>query len=135
MKRVLFLFEDSIMFIPNEYGLALFIAILCAICWGSWGNPARASRQRFELFYIDYAFTSMIVSFFFAITLGSWNYQGNAETLSSNFREASSLSIFLALLAGLAANIGNMLLVAGVDMIGLAASFPLQGGTFFMYPF
>ena len=61
------------MFIPESYGLALLLMILCTICWGSWANTYKLTKNvRFELFYWDYAIGIFVMSLILAFTLGSW---------------------------------------------------------------
>ena len=51
--------------------------ILCMICWGSWANSYKLTKDyRFELFYWDYAIGIFVVSLIWAFTLGSTGASG-----------------------------------------------------------
>src|SRR5258707_72361 len=58
------------MFTPHSLGIALFMMITSAICWGSWANTYKGVKNyRFELFYWDYADGVVPVKQFEAIIL------------------------------------------------------------------
>ena len=44
------------MFVPSTFAVALLMTILSTICWGSFANTFKGTRNyRFELYYWDYA--------------------------------------------------------------------------------
>src|SRR5260370_38264431 len=48
--------REITMFTPPSLRIALLMTITSAICWGSWANTYKGSRNyRFDLFYWDYA--------------------------------------------------------------------------------
>jgi glucose uptake protein len=115
------------MFTPHDANLALIMMMTSAICWGSWANAFKGVRNyRFELFYWDYAAGIFLTSLIFAFTMGS---AGNdSASFLNNVHAADASNIGWALLAGVIFNLANLLLVAGIDMAGLATAFPVAIG-------
>jgi len=115
------------MFTPHDATLALIMMITSAICWGSWANTFKGVKNyRFELFYWDYAVGIFLASLIFAFTMGS---SGNdSSSFLNNVHAADASNIGWALLAGVIFNLANLLLVAGIDMAGLATAFPVAIG-------
>ncbi|MGH9713917.1 MAG: GRP family sugar transporter [Candidatus Acidiferrales bacterium] len=115
------------MFTPQSIGLALVMMVTSAICWGSWANTYKGVKNyRFELFYWDYAVGIFLTSLIFALTLGSIG--NDATSFLNNVRAADASNIGWALLAGVIFNLANLLLVAAIDMAGLAIAFPVSIG-------
>jgi glucose uptake protein len=116
------------MFVPETYGLALLLMILCMICWGSWANTYKLTKNvRFELFYWDYAIGIFVMSLILAFTLGSW--RGGDEAFLANLVQATGSRIGLAMLGGALFNFANILLVGAIAIAGLAVAFPVAIGT------
>jgi glucose uptake protein len=116
------------MFIPESYGLALLLMIICMICWGSWANTYKLTQNvRFELFYWDYAIGIFIMAVLLAFTLGSWN--GGEDAFMANMAQATGPRIGLAMVGGTVFNLANILLVAAIAIAGLAVAFPVAIGT------
>src|SRR5437763_14019378 len=118
------------MFTPRTFTVALVMTIVSAVCWGSWANTYKLTRgYRFELFYWDYAIGIVLVAFAWALTLGSLASSGNdAQRFAANVAAADRGNILAALVGGFIFNIANLLLVAGIEMAGLAVAFPLSIG-------
>lgn len=115
------------MFTPHTLGLALVMMITSAVCWGSWANTYKGVKNyRFELFYWDYAIGIFVVSLILAFTMGSSGH--NAASFVNNVRSADLGNIGYTLLAGVVFNLANLLLVAAIDMAGLAVAFPISIG-------
>lgn len=115
------------MFTPQSIGVALVMMVTSAICWGSWANTYKGVKNyRFELFYWDYAVGIFLTSLIFALTLGSTG--NDATSFLNNVRAADASNIGWALLAGVIFNLANLLLVAAIDMAGLAIAFPVAIG-------
>jgi glucose uptake protein len=107
--------------------LALIMTLTSAVCWGSWANTGKLTKNyRFELFYWDYAIGIVVISLFWALTLGSMG--GGPNGFLANVASADNTNILSALAGGFVFNIANLLLVAGIDMAGLAVAFPLSIG-------
>src|SRR5438874_11076337 len=114
------------MFTPATFGVAMMMMVASTVCWGSWANTYKLTKgYRFELFYWDYAIGIVLISLVFALTLGS---SGGPDSFLDNVRAADGSNIVLALIAGFIFNIANLLLVAGIEMAGLAIAFPLSIG-------
>jgi len=115
------------MFTPHSMGIALFMMIASAICWGSWVNAYKGVKNyRFELFYWDYAVGTFLISLILGLTMGS---SGNdASSLVRNVHAAAVSDIVLAMVGGAIFNLANILLVAAMDMAGLAIAFPMSIG-------
>jgi glucose uptake protein len=115
------------MFTPHTSEIALMMMIASAICWGSWANTYKGVKNyRFELFYWDYAVGIFLISVVLAFTLGSTT-QG-ASSFLNNVRAADTGNIVSTLTAGVIFNLANLLLVAAIDMAGLAIAFPVSIG-------
>ena len=115
------------MFVPETLGLAMVMMITSTLCWGSWANTYKLTKNyRFELFYWDYAVGIFLISLIFAFTLGSTG--GEGEGFLENVGKADTSNIVSAMIAGTIFNLANLLLVAGIDMAGLAVAFPVAIG-------
>ena len=115
------------MFTPHTLGIALFMMITSAICWGSWANTYKGVKNyRFELFYWDYAVGIFLVSLILAFTMGSTG--NDANSFLNNVRSADTNNIVSVMVGGAIFNLANLLLVAAIDMAGLAIAFPVSIG-------
>src|SRR6202022_819459 len=116
------------MYTPHSLEIALLMMITSAICWGSWANTFKGVKNyRFELFYWDYALGIFLVSLILAFTMGSTSASDPASFLN-NVHSADGSNILYMLIAGAIFNLANLLLVAGIDMAGLAVAFPVAIG-------
>lgn len=101
--------------------------ITSAICWGSWANTYKGVKNyRFELFYWDYAIGIFLISLVLALTMGSNGHDANS--FLSNVHAADNSNIGYMLVGGAIFNLANLLLVAAIDMAGLAIAFPVSIG-------
>jgi len=115
------------MFVPETYGFALLLMIVCMICWGSWANTFKlAGKVRFELFYWDYAVGVFVMAVILALTLGSWH--GGEDAFFNNLTQATGSRIALAMAAGTIFNLANILLVGAITIAGMAIAFPVAIG-------
>jgi glucose uptake protein len=98
------------------------------LCWGSWANTQKlASKEwRFQLFYWDYCLGVLILTVLFAVTLGSTGSAGRG--FFQDLSQASPGYIGYALLGGIVFNLANILLVAAIDIAGMAVAFPVGIG-------
>ncbi|MGA9055043.1 MAG: GRP family sugar transporter [Terriglobia bacterium] len=113
------------MFLPVSYTVALLMMLLGMFCWGSWANSIKLAKWRFELFYWDYALALFLTSISVGLTLGSFF---GPETYIQNLVTADRSAWLYALLAGVVWNLGNVLLTAGVGLVGIAVAFPVSVG-------
>src|SRR3979409_783414 len=110
------------MFTPATFTVALLMMITSAVCWGSWANTFKGVKNyRFELFYWDYAVGIFLISLVLALTMGSTGHY--ASSFLNNGPSADTANIVSTLAGGAIFNLANLLLVAAIDMAGLAIAF------------
>ncbi len=115
------------MFTPPSLTVALFMMIVSAICWGSWANTFKGVKNyRFELFYWDYAIGVFLISLVLALTMGSTGH--DSTSFLNNIHSADTSNIVSTMVGGAIFNLANLLLVAAIDMAGLAVAFPVSIG-------
>ena len=115
------------MYQPETYAIALFFMICTMLCWGSWANTLKLTPgYRFQLFYWDYVVGLIVGALFWGLTLGSMGSHGLA--FIPDLTHADAHHILLALLGGMIFNVANLLLVAAIDIAGLAVAFPIGIG-------
>ena len=115
------------MFTPPSLTIALLMMITSAVCWGSWANTYKGVKNyRFELFYWDYAIGIFLISLVLAFTMGSSGH--DSSSFLNNVRSADTSNIISTLVGGAIFNLANLLLVAAIDMAGLAVAFPVSIG-------
>jgi glucose uptake protein len=116
------------MFTPHSLGIALLMMITSAICWGSWANTYKGVKNyRFELFYWDYAIGIFLISLILAFTMGNTS-PDDPNSFINNVRSADVSNIVSTMVGGAIFNLANLLLVAAIDMAGLAIAFPVSIG-------
>jgi glucose uptake protein len=115
------------MFVPATFAVAMLMMVTSTVCWGSFANTYKLTKDyRFELFYWDYALGIVLISVVLAFTLGS--IHPDADSFLNNVRSADASNIWCALAGGFIFNIANLLLIAGIEMAGLAVAFPVSIG-------
>jgi glucose uptake protein len=115
------------MFTPPSLTIALLMTITSAICWGSWANTYKGVKNyRFELFYWDYAIGIFLISLFLAFTMGSSGH--DSFSFLNNVQSADTANIVWTMIGGALFNLANLLLVAAIDMAGLAVALPVSIG-------
>jgi glucose uptake protein len=116
------------MFVVNSYPLAVVLCVMTMLCWGSWANTRKLARPdwRFELFYWDYAIGVLLLMLALGLTLGNSGTQG--RSFVPDLAQASSGSLTSALIGGAIFNLANILLVAAIDIAGMAVAFPVGIG-------
>jgi glucose uptake protein len=115
------------MYQPQSYAVALAFMILTMLCWGSWANTLKlAPGYRFQLFYWDYVIGLILGALAWGLTLGSSGAIG--PSFLADVTHAAPHNILLALIGGIDFNIANLLLVAAIDVAGLAVAFPVGIG-------
>ena len=116
------------MFVVHSYPIAVVFCVLTMLCWGSWANSRKLASKdwRFELFYWDYALGVLLVTLVLSLTLGSTGTEG--RSFVADLSQASAGSIGSALLGGAIFNLANLLLVAAIEVAGMAVAFPVGIG-------
>jgi len=115
------------MFTPQKLSIALIMMITSAVCWGSWANTYKGVKNyRFELFYWDYAIGIFLTSLILGHTMGMTG--PGPDNLVNNIHSSGLSNVVYALIGGALFNLANLLLVAAIDMAGLAVAFPVSIG-------
>jgi len=116
------------MFVVQSYPLAVFFCLITMLCWGSWANTQKLAgpRWRFELYYWDYVFGVVILTTISAFTLGSFGSAG--RSFLADAQQAHFEYILSAIAGGIIFNAANILLVAAIDIAGMAVAFPVGIG-------
>jgi glucose uptake protein len=115
------------MYQPEAYAIALSFMIVSMLCWGSWANTMKlAPGYAFQLFYWDYVIGILLGSVVWGFTLGSWG--GGKLSFVPNITAADARHILFAIAGGAVFNVANLLLVAAIDLAGLAVAFPIGIG-------
>ena len=115
------------MYTPPSLSVALLMMITSAICWGSWANTYKGVKNyRFELFYWDYAVGIFLISLVLAFTMGNTGH--DSSSFLNNVQAADNANIISTMVGGAIFNLANLLLVAAIDMAGLAVALPVSIG-------
>ena len=116
------------MFIVHSYPLAVFLCVVTMLCWGSWANTQKLAGKEwpFQLFYWDYAIGVLLLSLVLAFTLGSSGADG--RSFAADLAQARHRWVHAALIGGVVFNLSNILLVAAIDIAGMAVAFPVGVG-------
>ena len=115
------------MYQPEAYGIALLFMIVSMLCWGSWANTMKlAPGYAFQLFYWDYILGILLGSLVWGLSLG--NVGGGEMSFLANIAQADAPHVLFAITAGVVFNVANLLLVAAIDIAGLAVAFPVGIG-------
>jgi glucose uptake protein len=116
------------MVVVESYTIAVFLCFLTMLCWGSWANTQKLASRKwpFQLFYWDYAIGVFLLSLLLAFTLGSTGTTGRG--FLPDLSQASGAALWSAFLGGVIFNLSNILLVAAIDIAGMAVAFPIGVG-------
>jgi glucose uptake protein len=115
------------MYLPDTYFLALFFMICSMLCWGSWANTMKlCPTYRFQLFYWDYVIGLFVGVAAWAVSLGSFGSSG--LPFLQGLAAAHSSSVLNAIASGVLFNLANILLVAAIEVAGMAVAFPVGIG-------
>lgn len=115
------------MYLPETYQAALFLMLLSMFCWGSWANTLKlCPGYRFQLFYWDYTIGLLLATVVWGFTAGSLGHAG--PSFLNALGQTRSSTILFAICGGVVFNIANLLLVAAIEVAGLAVAFPVGIG-------
>jgi glucose uptake protein len=116
------------MVIVESYPVAVVMCIVTMLCWGSWANTQKLATKewRFQLFYWDYAIGVFLLALLLAFTMGSMGSGGRA--FIADLQQAQPKWLWSAFLGGVIFNLSNILLVAAIDIAGMAVAFPVGVG-------
>jgi len=112
----------------ESYALAVFMCLVTMLCWGSWANTQKlaAKEWKFQLFYWDYSIGVLLLTLILALTMGSLGTGG--RSFFDDLGQAGAGYLGSAFLGGVIFNIANILLVAAIDIAGMAVAFPIGIG-------
>jgi glucose uptake protein len=116
------------MFIISSYALAILFCVITMLCWGSWANTMKLASKSwpFQLYYWDYSIGLVLTSLLLGLTLGSFG--NNGRGFLADLVQADPSAMGSALLGGIVFNLSNLLLVAAIDIAGMAVAFPIGVG-------
>jgi len=115
------------MYLPETYQAALILMLMSMLCWGSWANTLKlCPGYRFQLFYWDYALGVLVGAVALGLTAGSYGNSGPA--FIADIVGSTPHAMLLAACGGVVFNAANLLLVAAIDVAGLAVAFPVGIG-------
>jgi glucose uptake protein len=116
------------MVIVESYFVAVIMCFITMLCWGSWANTQKLASKRwpFQLFYWDYVVGVVLLSLIMGLTMGSIGEAG--RSFFADLSQADMTYIWYAFLGGVIFNIANILLVAAIDIAGMAVAFPVAIG-------
>ena len=112
----------------ESYPVAVAMCVVTMLCWGSWANTQKLATKewRFQLFYWDYTFGVVLLALLLAFTLGSSGSGG--RSFLADLMQAGGKWLGSAFLGGVIFNLANILLVAAIDVAGMAVAFPVGIG-------
>ena len=116
------------MLVVESYLVAVALCVITMLCWGSWANTQKLTSREwpFQLFYWDYAAGVLVLALLLAFTAGSMGSAG--RPFLADLLQADVRSLGLAFLGGVVFNLSNILLVAAIDIAGMAVAFPIGVG-------
>ncbi|MCE5251996.1 GRP family sugar transporter [bacterium] len=116
------------MVVVESYITAVIMCFITMLCWGSWANTQKlASKEwRFQLFYWDYALGVVLLALVLALTMGSRGSAG--RSFIADMAQANGNMLWSAFMGGVVFNLANLLLVAAIDIAGMAVAFPIAIG-------
>jgi glucose uptake protein len=116
------------MILPTSYGALLVLLILGMLAWGIWANTVKAAGEkwRFELYCFDFALGVLLAAVVCALTWGNLGFDG--FSLMDDLRLAGKRQELFAFVAGTIFNLGNMLLLGAVSLVGMTVAFPVAIG-------
>ena len=115
------------MYQPETYVIALLFMVISMLCWGSWANTVKlCPGYRFQLFYWDYVIGLLVGALAWGFTLGSIGSVGSP--FLQDVAAVRQPNLLFILIGGAIFNVANLLLVAAIEIAGLAVAFPVGIG-------
>jgi glucose uptake protein len=116
------------MILPGSYAAALTMLIAGMLAWGAWANLFKAGggKWRFELFCFDFAIGVLLAAAVLALTAGSLGFDG--FSLRDDLQLAGKRQDLWGFTAGVVFNLGNMLLLGAISIVGMSVAFPAGMG-------
>jgi glucose uptake protein len=112
----------------DSYSVAVILCVVTMMCWGSWANTQKLAGKDwpFQLFYWDYSLGVLLFALVFAFTAGSIGDTGRG--FIADLQQADWKWLGSAFAGGVIFNVANILLVAAIEVAGLAVAFPVGVG-------
>ncbi len=116
------------MILPASYTAMMLVLFLGMFAWGTWANTLKAAgdKWRFELYCFDFAIGAVLAATLIALTWGNLGFDG--FSFLDDLRLAGKRQELFAFGGGAIFNLGNMLLLAGVSLVGMGVAFPVSAG-------
>jgi glucose uptake protein len=114
--------------IIDSYAVAVGLCFITMLCWGSWANTLKLAGKDwpFPLYYWDYSIGLVLTSAVLGLTMGSMGSEGRG--FLADLAQADGAMLRSAFIGGVVFNVANLLVVAAVDVAGLAVAFPVAIG-------
>jgi len=114
------------MYEEDAFSICLAFTLISTFLWGSWANTMKMANTRFELFYYDYTLGVFLFSTGAAIMLGGrfFGKITDPKNFPSCLNSLDSPHVIFAFGAGAIFNLANFLLIAAVEIVGMAIAFP-----------
>ena len=116
------------MILPSSYSVILLVLFVGMLSWGTWANTLKAAGEkwRFELYYFDFAIGVFLAATLVALTFGNLGFDG--FSFKDDLQLAGKRQDLFAFCAGAIFNLGNMLLLGALSLLGMAIAFPVGMG-------
>ena len=116
------------MLLPTSYFSSILLLLLALICLSTWPNLFRRAETswRFELFSLDFSLGGVLFALLAAYTFGTF---GPEMSFSDRMLVAGRTTSVYLIGAGMIFTLGNMLLLAGIRLVGMALAFLMTAGT------
>jgi glucose uptake protein len=115
------------MTLPHTYAAALALTILTMICWGSWANVLKLTRNwRFELLYYDYSLGIFLAAAAAGLTFGTMG--GDGLAFADDLAQAGTRNVLFGFAGGVVFNLSNILVVGAIAIAGMGVAFPIGVG-------
>lgn len=116
------------MLIVDSYAVAVGLCVVTMLCWGSWANTLKLAPAdwQFPLYYWDYALGLVLTSLALGLSIGSLGGEGRG--FLADLQQANGAALRSAFVGGVVFNLANLLIVAAIDVAGMAVAFPVAIG-------
>jgi glucose uptake protein len=116
------------MLIVDSYVVAVALCVVTMLCWGSWANTLKLAHRDwpFPLYYWDYALGLVLTSLALGLSIGSLGSEG--RPFLADLQQADGPALRSAFFGGVVFNLANLLIVAAIDVAGMAVAFPVAIG-------
>jgi glucose uptake protein len=116
------------MILPGSHLSSVILLTLAFLCLGAWSSTylAAGRKWRYELYCYDFAVGVFLASIIAALTLGSMGWDG--FSFLDDVRLAGKRQDVFAFASAMIFNLGNMLLLGAISLVGISVAFPIAIG-------